>query len=74
MKVELSDPSLADDLASFLRRARCRAEQAEGGTLAVEVPDALPEETARLELEAYLTAWQSLHPGVRARRRPAYDL
>jgi hypothetical protein len=74
MKVEISDPSLADDLVSFLRRARCEAEHAEGGTLAVNLPASLPEEAARLELEAYLTAWRSLHPGVRARRRPAYDL
>jgi hypothetical protein len=74
MKVEISDPSLADDLVSFLRRARCDAEHEEGGELAVSLPAALPEAAARLELEAYLNAWQSLHPGVRARRRPAYDL
>jgi hypothetical protein len=74
MKVEISDPSLADDLVSFLRRARCEAERAEGGTLAVSLPASLPVEAARLELEAYLTAWQTLHPGVRARRRPTYDL
>jgi hypothetical protein len=74
MKVEISDPSFADDLVSFLRRARCEAEHEEGGELAVRMPGALPEVAARLELEAYLTAWQSLHPGVRARRRPAYDL
>ena len=74
MKVEISDPSFADDLVSFLRRARCEAEHEEGGELAVRMPGALPEAAARLELEAYLTAWQRLHPGVRARRRPAYDL
>ena len=74
MKGEISDPSLAEDLISFLRRARCEAEHEEGGELAVRMPGALPEVAARLELEAYLTAWQSLHPGVRARRRPAYDL
>ena len=74
MKVEISDPSLAEDLISFLRRARCEAEHEEGGELAVRMPGALPEVAARLELEAYLTAWQSLHPGVRARRRPAYVL
>jgi hypothetical protein len=38
------------------------------------MPDDVPEEAARLELEAYLQAWQALHPGVRAWRRPAYDL
>ena len=74
MNVEISDPSLADDLVSFLRRARCEAEHEEDGALAVSLPAAVPEPVARLELEAYLTAWQSLHPGVRARRRPAYDL
>jgi hypothetical protein len=74
MRVEVSDPGLADDLVSFLRRARCQAEHAGGGTLAVSLPGSAPEVAARLELEAYLTAWQSLHPGVRARRRPAYDL
>jgi hypothetical protein len=74
VRVELSDPSLADDLASFLRRAQCRAERAGAGELAVDLPDALLPEAARLELEAYLAVWQTQHPGVRARRRAAYDL
>jgi hypothetical protein len=74
MKVEISDPSLADDLLSFLRRAHCEAEHAGSGTLAVSLPASIPEEAARLELEAYLMAWRTLHPGVRARRRPVYDL
>lgn len=73
MKVEVSDPRLADDLVAFLRRARCAAERADGATLAVDVPDA-SDDAARRELEAYLTAWQTLHPGARARRLPAYDL
>jgi hypothetical protein len=74
MHVELSDPTLADDLVAFLRRAECEAERNSGGTLHVIMPDDVPEEAARLELEAYLQAWQALHPGVRAWRRPAYDL
>lgn len=74
MKVELSDPSLVDDLRAFLRRAECEVEVNGGGSLAVTLPESLPEEAARLELEAYLQAWQVLHPRVRARRRPAYDL
>jgi hypothetical protein len=73
VRVEISDPALADDLVAFLRRARCAAERADGALLAVDVPDA-PAEAARHELEAYLTAWQRLHPGARARRVPAYDL
>jgi hypothetical protein len=74
VKVKLSDPALADDLVAFLRRAHCEAEREENGTLAVTLPDALPEEAARLELEAYLTAWRALHPDVLVRRCTAYDL
>jgi hypothetical protein len=74
VKVKLSEPALADDLVSFLRRAQCEAERGENGTLTVTLPDALPEEAARLELEAYLTAWRALHPGVLVRRCTAYDL
>lgn len=74
MHVELSDPTFADELVAFLRRAECEVERNGGGTLHVIMPDDVPEEAARLELEAYLQAWQALHPGVRARRRPAYDL
>jgi hypothetical protein len=74
MNVELSDPALADDLVTFLRRAECAAARNGGHTLQVTMPDDVPEEAARLELEAYLQAWQALHPGVRVRRRPAYDL
>jgi hypothetical protein len=74
MNVELSDPRLADDLLSYLRRAECQVEAEGGGLLAVTLPGSLPEEAARRQLEAYLRAWQALHPGVRARRRAAYDL
>lgn len=74
MNVELSDPTLADDLVAFLRQARYEAESADPRTLAVEVPASVPEELARLALEESLAAWQTLHPGVRARRRAAYDL
>jgi hypothetical protein len=74
MNVELSDPTLADDLVAFLRRAECEAEPNGGGTLVVTMPATVPEPAARLELEAYLQTWQALHPGVRARRRAAFDL
>jgi hypothetical protein len=74
MKVEVSDPALVDDLLAFLRRAECEVERNGGGMLAVTLPASVPEGAARLELDAYLQAWQALHPGVRARRRAAYDL
>jgi hypothetical protein len=74
MDVELSDPALANDLTEFLRSVQYRAEQNGGGTLAVEAPETVPEELARLALEESLAAWQSRHPGVSVRRRATYDL
>lgn len=74
MRVEISDPALADDLVAFLRRAHCEAERADGTSVAVSVPEAGRDDLARRELEAYLKAWQALHPGVQVRRRAALDL
>jgi hypothetical protein len=73
VQVEISDPALANDLVEFLRRACCEAELTDGGTLSVSVP-AVPDDVARLEVDAYLQAWQALHPDVSARRRCTYDL
>ena len=36
------------------------------GALIVEVPDAVGEEQARLEVDLYLKAWQASHPDVEA--------
>ena len=36
------------------------------GAVLVEVPDALGEEQARLEIDLYLKAWQASHPDVEA--------
>lgn len=74
MTVEVSDPELVDDLVGFLRRARCSAERSGPETVTVSLADSPSEDLARRELEAYLAAWQTLHPNVRVRRRPAYDL
>lgn len=74
MRVELSDPDLVDDLVAFLRSARYEAEQTDGGTLAVRPPASVPEQLAQMALEESLAAWQTLHPGVRVRRRCVYDL
>jgi hypothetical protein len=72
--VEISDPSRADDLVAFLHTARCEATNAGTKKITVSLPDAPSEEAARRELELYLAAWQARHPGVRARRKPRYDL
>jgi hypothetical protein len=77
--VELSDSSRADDLVRFLHAARCEAERdgtASTGVvkIVVTVPEAPSEQAARRELELYLAAWAARNPGVRARRKPVYDL
>lgn len=74
MIIEISDPSRADDLVAFLRAARCDAEHAGSTKISVSLGDAPSEQAARRELELYLAAWQARHPGVRARRKPRYDL
>ena len=79
MIVELSDSSRADDLVRFLHAARCEAERDGTATngvakIIVTVPEAATEEAARHELELCLSAWLARNPGVRARRKPFYDL
>ncbi len=74
MIVEISDPSCAEDLIRFLRAARCEASPVDTRTITVDLYEAPNEEAARRELELYLAAWQASHPGVRARRKPCYDL
>ena len=64
MRVRLSDPSLSDDLLTFLRSMQCVAEPAGFDTFDVE-PPALPlRQAGLLELELYLRVWDALHPGT----------
>jgi hypothetical protein len=60
IRLRLSEPRIADDLASFLSRRDCRAEVAEDGTVTVELPHALHRDQARMELELYIRLWQTL--------------
>lgn len=63
MRIHVQREAVAD-LLEFLRRANCRAELQPDGTVLVEVPDALGEEQARMEIELYLKAWQASHPDI----------
>lgn len=74
MDVVVSDPALAEDLVAYLRQAKCVAERTGGHRLAVSIPSSLPEQQARLEVDAFLAAWQAAHPGVTATRKPRWDL
>lgn len=61
IRLRLSEPGVADDLAFFLCRHECRAEAAEDGTVLVELAHALHQEQARMELALYVRVWQALH-------------
>ena len=57
-------PEAREGLLEFLRRAHCEVRAEGDGLLEVEVPDALGEEQARLEVDLYLKAWQASHPSA----------
>jgi hypothetical protein len=60
IRLRLSEPGVADDLASFLSRHDCRAEVAEDETVMVELPHVLHRDQARMELELHIRLWQAL--------------
>lgn len=69
MHVQLSEPTLADDLLRFLRKLQCVAVADAAGTISVSIPDLVPED-ARLELGLYLGVWRVMHPDVEVRLLP----
>jgi hypothetical protein len=54
-------PDAREELLEFLRRADCEARVDSDGAVVVEVPDAIAEDQARLEVDLYLKAWQASH-------------
>jgi hypothetical protein len=65
MRIQV-DPAAREGLLEFLRRADCDAQPEGESTVIVEVPDALGDEQARLEVDLYIKAWQASHPDVDA--------
>jgi hypothetical protein len=59
-------PDAREELLEFLRRVDCEARADGDAAVIVEVPDAIGEEQARLEVDLYLKAWQASHPDVEA--------
>jgi hypothetical protein len=57
-------PDAREELLDFLRRVNCEAYADGDEAIVVEVPEALGEEQARLEVDLYLKAWQASHPGI----------
>ena len=69
MQVQLSEPSLVDDLLPFLRKLQCVVVADAAGTISVTIPDLVPED-ARVELGIYLGVWRVMHPDVQIRLLP----
>jgi hypothetical protein len=65
MRIEVH-PEAREELLEFLRRANCTTRVDDDGSVIVEVPDAVGEAQARLEVELYIKAWQASHPDVEA--------
>jgi glycine cleavage system regulatory protein len=69
MKIRVDDPQLVDELVQHLRRSGCQAAPSEveahggGVTVDVQLPAALDEEQARMEIELYLRVFEATHPG-----------
>lgn len=63
MKIHVP-PEAREDLLQFLRRAECVVAAEDETTVVVEVPDALGEEQAWMEVDLYVKAWQASHPHV----------
>ena len=61
MRIQVN-PEAREGLLEFLRRVHCEARPDGDAAVLVEVPDALGEEQARLEVDLYLKAWQASHP------------
>ncbi len=70
MRIEVSNPSLLEDLRQYLQRNGCPTEQNGAGTFEVRVlwpSDELRSDTAdRLKIFRHLREWCADHPGVHA--------
>ena len=58
MRIEVH-PEAREELLEFLRRANCETRVDDDGSVIVEVPGALGEEQARLEVDLYLKAGEA---------------
>ena len=66
LRVRLSRPDLADELAEALAAGDCFCVPVDGDTVLVLHRAAADEAEARIELAFFLRAWQGRHAGVRA--------
>ncbi len=67
VEIEVSHPSLVEDLLEFLRSSSCEAMRCGGQTVDVRAGWPLSEGGQR-HLDLYLAAWEAKNPGARAVR------
>jgi hypothetical protein len=67
MRVRTSNPSLLDDLKSYLEAVECNARKVGLATLDVSMDRAPSPAQAEREVAIYLTTWQAMNPGSYAR-------
>ncbi|MFY9578067.1 MAG: hypothetical protein WAQ33_01970 [Gaiellaceae bacterium] len=67
MRILVSDSNVVDDLREYLRRCDCTVEL-RGPTVLEAAPPGRDVEPVylRMELDAYLRVWRTMHPGVTA--------
>jgi len=66
LRVRLSDPELADELAAALSEGDCVCLRVEHDSFLVVHREARDDHEARLELEFFLKAWLARFQGVQA--------
>lgn len=62
LRIEVSDPELAETLSGFLEHSIYEPSPPEGDIVSVTAPEGISPELARAELDLYLGAWRRLHP------------
>jgi hypothetical protein len=69
-QIQISDSSLGEDLAEFLRGLCFDVARVDEWTLDVRFREPMPatDEAARLELDLYLRVWEAMNPDAVARR------
>jgi len=70
IKIQLSDSSMAEDLAEFLRGLCLEIAATSERTLEARFREPIPvdDAAARLELDLYLRVWEAMNPGAWASR------
>jgi hypothetical protein len=67
MRIWLKNPALVNDLREYLRRCNCEVRPHGRSALQVELTGPVQSpEWERMQLQAYVSVWQALHPRCEA--------